>query len=93
MSTIINWEGKPFALLIEDEDGPFLVPPIVLDDNNTLVGGRDLLVGLVETGISADPPVVRASTPGALADIDQHMAAISERLGVPIGLPDRARRN
>ena len=85
----IEWDGEPFALLIESATGSYLVPPIMLNEHDTLIEGRDVLLAIVEAGINPDHPVVRAPTPAALAEIDQRMAALSEQLRVPIG-PQRA---
>ena len=74
--------------LIEGENGAFLVPPIVLDSDGVPIEGVEVLAAVVQSGVTIKHPVVRGATPGALAEIDQRMARISEELGVPIGPPD-----
>lgn len=87
MSRIIEWDGQPFALLIEKDDGSYLVPPVVIDAEGQVVQGRETLEAIKATGTTVQLPVVQDATPGALADIDRRMATIAERLGVPIGPP------
>ena len=31
MSRLVEWEGEPFALLVESPDGDYLVPPVLLE--------------------------------------------------------------
>jgi hypothetical protein len=81
---IIEWDGEPFAVLIELPEGDYLVPPIVLDEEGKLVEGRELAAAVVETGIAIEHPVMTAATAGDLAEVDQRMARLSEQLGVRI---------
>ena len=39
MGRLIEWDGRPFAVLIEDPAGAWLQPPIVLDQAGELVDG------------------------------------------------------
>ena len=87
MTRIVEWEGEPFALLVETPDGDYLVPPIVRDSDGVVVEGREVLRAVIESGATVELPVVEGATPADLADIDQRMARISEELGVPIGPP------
>lgn len=88
MTRMIDWEGQPFALLVEGtRDGDYLVPPIVLDLTGAPIEGREVLHAIVPSGVSAELPVVRNAPAVALAEIDRRMARISEELGVPIGPP------
>lgn len=88
MARRIMWDGKPFALLVEGDDGPFLVPPIVFNEEGEPVEGREVLAAIVLAGVAVKHPVVRGASVADLAEIDQRMARISEELGVPIGPPD-----
>jgi hypothetical protein len=85
MTRIVEWEGQPFALLVEGERGDYLVPPIVLDEDGAPVEGREVLAAIVESGQAVQMPVVRGANPGVLAEIDRRMAHLSDELGVPIG--------
>lgn len=85
MARIVEWDGEPFALLVESEAGDYLVPPIVLDADGKVTEGVEVLQAIVHTGIPAGVPVIRGSNPGMLAEIDRRMAALSDKLGVPIG--------
>lgn len=85
MARIIEWGGKPFALLVEGDNGPYLVPPIVIDADGGVIEGREILAAVVESGVTIEHPIMRGATVADLAEIDQRMARISEDLGVPIG--------
>lgn len=84
---LIEWDGKSFAVLIEAPEGDYLVPPVVLDEDGRPIEGREVLAAIVATGIAIECPVVMAASPGDLAEIDQRMALLSDKLGVPIGPP------
>jgi hypothetical protein len=94
MATLIEWDGEPFAVLVDSPNGRYLVPPIVLDENGGVIHGREVLTALVKTGNTIHHPVMHAATRADLAEVDQRMARISEELGVPIidAPPDRERR-
>lgn len=82
----VAWEGKPFALLVETDEGDFLVPPIVLDDAGNVVEGRETRENLeyvVQSGVEIGLPVVHGANPGTMAEVDQRMALISKQLGIP----------
>jgi len=84
MATVIEWDGKPFALLIETDDGMrHLVPPVVLEDG-VVLRGEEVLCAIVESGVTCEVPVIENGNAGILAEVDQRMAQISEQLGVPI---------
>jgi hypothetical protein len=53
MTRLIDWEGEPFALLIESPHGHYLVPPIVLDQEGRPIEGREVLAAIVESGVAA----------------------------------------
>jgi hypothetical protein len=84
VSRLIEWDGQPFAVLIETPDGDYLLPPVVLDEEGRPIEGREVLAAIVESEVSVKHPVVKGATPGDLAEIDQRMARISDELGVPL---------
>jgi hypothetical protein len=84
MARLVEWDGQPFAMLIESQDGDYLVPPIVLDEAGRPVEGREVLAAIVESGVTIKHPVITAATPADLAEIAQRMARLSKELGVPI---------
>lgn len=89
MSRLIEWDGEPFALLIEREDGrAYLMPPVVLDADGNVTEGREVLQAIIDSGVTVGLPVVRGSNPGMLAEIDRRMAQLSDKLSVPIGPRD-----
>ena len=89
MTRLVEWDGKPFAVLIEPEHGEaFLARPIVLDEHGTAVDGQQALAAIVHSGISIELPVVRNPTPAVLAEIDDRMVRLAAQLGVPIGTTD-----
>ena len=87
MAQPIEWEGQRFALLIERDEGSYLVPPIVFNLAGELIQGVEVLQAVALTGVTIDPAVIRNATPGDLAEYDRRMKHISDRLGVPIGPP------
>ena len=82
---MIDWEGEPFALLVETAEGSYLVPPIVLDEEGRPLEGREVLAAIVESGVAVELRVIEGATAADLAEIDQIMARLSEELGVPVG--------
>jgi hypothetical protein len=91
MGRLIEWDGQPFAVLVEDPAGPFLQGPIVLDPDGELVhgyGSAELLTAVVETGQALDHPVIRDADPAMVAEVDRRLAHIAQVLGVPVGPPD-----
>ena len=86
---IIEVDGQPFAVLIEPEDGsPYLVPPIVVNEDGAPIEGREVLEAIVQSGKSITHPVAKGATASDLARIDQIMQRLSDELGVPIGPPE-----
>lgn len=93
MARIIEWDGLPFAVLVESVHGSFLVPPIVLDPDGNPIEGREVLaaIALANANANADPdaaaisvPVLRDATPAILAEVDRRMARLSHAMGVPL---------
>ncbi len=82
-SILVEWENKPFALLIESDKGDYLVPPIVLDEDSNVVEGQEVLMAIVASGVGVKMPIIRGATPGILAEVDRRMSYISQSLGVP----------
>jgi hypothetical protein len=85
MARIVEWDGEPFALLVETETESYLVPPIVIDADGNVVEGVEVLAAIVEADRTVPVPTVSGATPGELAEIDRRMAHLSNELGVPIG--------
>lgn len=75
-------EAAVVALLIHGEDGDYLAPPVVFDDRGEIVMGREVLAAVSESGESIEHPVIRGCTPGQLAELEQFLAEVRERLGV-----------
>jgi len=48
MTRLIEWDGEPFAVLIESPEGDYLVPPVVLDQDDKPIERRELLAAGVE---------------------------------------------
>jgi hypothetical protein len=91
MGRLIEWDGRPFAVLIEDPAGAWLQPPIVLDQAGELVdgyGSAELLTAVIDTDRSIYLPVIPGADPAMVAAIEQQLRRIAETLGVPIGPPD-----
>lgn len=89
MTRIVEWDGEPFALLMEsDIDGTYLIPPVVLDAHGAPIEGREVLEAIVASNVAVPLPVIRNASASDLAEIDQRMQKLSDELGVPIGLPD-----
>lgn len=86
MARIIEWDGEPFAVLIESPGGDYLIPPIVFDLDGNISEGSEVVEAIAQSGTTVEMPVVRAA-PGLLAEIDRRMAHLSSELGVPIGMP------
>lgn len=85
MTKIIEWDGEPFAVLVESSTyGNFLVPPIVLDPDGRPIEGRDLLTAVVMANTRISVPVLRNATPAVLAEVDRRMARLSDQMGVPL---------
>jgi hypothetical protein len=85
---MIEWGGEPLATLIQSPDGDYFVPPIVIDPNGAILVGVELLMAIVESGVTIKHPVVQGCTPEQLAEIDQRLARVSEDLGVPLDTGD-----
>lgn len=85
MTRIVEWDGEPFAVLVETKHGNYLVPPIVMDEDGNVTEGREVLEAIVQSGTGIPMPVIRNTNPGTLAEIDRRMAHLSAELGVPIG--------
>lgn len=84
MARMIEWDGKPLALLVETEDGSYLVPPVVKNTDGVVIQGQEVLQAIVDTGIGAELPVVFNASPGDLAEIDRRVAHVAAKLGVRI---------
>ena len=88
----ITWDDTEIALLITGgEDGDYIVPAIVLDDEGRVMEGREVLEAIAQSGRPFEMPTIRGTDPGRLAELDQQIARVSEQLGVPVGLPDGRR--
>jgi len=91
MARIVEWQGQPFALLVEGATGDYLVPPIIRDKAGRVVEGAEVLEAVAESGRTVPLPVIEGAGPEVLAMVDQAMAELSAKLGVPIGPPDPAK--
>ena len=87
MARLIEYNGMPFAVLIDGATGPYIVGPIVLDEHGAPIEGREVLTAVVQTGVTIQHPVIRNGTPAVLAYVDQALARLAEQLGVPVGGP------
>lgn len=85
---LIEWGGQPLATLIKSSDGDYIVPPVVIDPNGAILVGEELLMAIVESGVTIKHPVILGCTPERLAEIDQRLARVSEDLGVAIDTGD-----
>ena len=83
----IQWGGEVIANLIETDDGRrYLAPPIVFDTDGNVIFGAEVLVAVVESGVTLEAyPVLRNYRPGDLAGLDQKLARVAEALGVDFG--------
>lgn len=91
MTRMIEWDGEPFALLVQSEEhGDYLVPPVLLDSEERLITreGREVAEAVVFSGQTVELPVIEDADAATVAEVDQRMARISEELGVPIGPPE-----
>jgi hypothetical protein len=86
----IEWEGEWIAMLLDTDDGPLLVEPIVFDQDGNVVMGREVLAAQVETGQTIPHPILRDYTPGQVAELEQRLAHIRETLGVQSSEPPPA---
>lgn len=85
MTKIIEWDGQPFAVLVESVvHGDFLVPPIVLDPDGHPIEGREILTAVTISNTTLRVPVLRDASPATLAEVDRRMAHLSDHLGVPL---------
>lgn len=87
MARMIEWDGEPFALLVETPDGDYLVPPIVQDEDGVVIQGHEVLQAIIDSGVAVEHPIVRGASVADLAEIDQRMAHLSKELGVPLQPP------
>ena len=78
----VEWNGTLIALLVHDDEGGYLVPPVVLDPEDNVVMGLDVLEAIRRSGRPIEVPVVRNCTPGQLAELDQRLARVRDELGV-----------
>ena len=58
---IIEWGGEPLATLIKCPDGDYIVPPIVYDANGAILVGVELLMAIVQSGVSVNLQVIQGS--------------------------------
>jgi hypothetical protein len=83
-----RWDGEWIATLIES-DGPnhesYLVPPIVFDAEGDVIMGREVLAAIVESGVAVECPTLRGYAAGDLVALEQKLARVAEKLGVPLG--------
>jgi hypothetical protein len=76
----IEWNGEWIATLLEDEQGPVLVPPIVFDQDDRVVLGAELLEAIAKGGRPIEHPVLRGYTPAKLAELEQHLTRVRNAL-------------
>jgi hypothetical protein len=58
----VEWQGEPFALLVQsEEDGDYLVPPVLLDSEERLITreGREVADAVVLSAQTVELPVDR----------------------------------
>jgi len=80
----VEWVGRVIAVDIHGQDGDYLAPPIVFDVDEKLVMGAQVLSAIAESGQSIEHPSdKRGVTPADLPALEQHLAKVSETLGLP----------
>ena len=82
----VEWDGEVIAVVVEvDGESPYLVEPIVFDEDDNVVMGREVLAAVVESGTTVQHPVLRGYTPGRLAELEQRLARVRDTLGIGFG--------
>jgi hypothetical protein len=79
----IECDGRIIAMLVHGEQGDYITPPIVFDVDGNLVMGVEVLAG-VEESATIEHPVIEGLSTGELAELDQELAEVSVRLGLPL---------
>lgn len=94
------WTGETRMLWIEDDDvigqrwGALLlgngtvIPPICRTSSGEVLLGREVLVAIVESGVSLNHPVLDDVTPGQVAHIEQVLYNAANKNGWRVGYPD-----
>ncbi len=87
MTRLVEFDGQPFALLLETTAGTWLVPPIVRTPEGEVIQGHEVLDLIKQAGVAISMPVASDASPASLALIDQRMKRLSDEMGVPIWSP------
>lgn len=70
MVTEVRWDDEPIATLFQPaEGGAVLVPPVVLDKDEHILMGAEILEAVAQSGVTARLLVIRNADPGFLTSI------------------------
>jgi hypothetical protein len=80
----VQWDGGTIAFVVSPDGGdpPYLVPPVVFDDEDNVVMGREVLEAIVLSGQPVACPVLHGYGPGKLAELEQQLQKCCEELGI-----------